>query len=264
MATKIFYSPCYHPPGDNLDQPEGPTSIWAHPLHSDLVFKAPRKMLEYQEEDHIKHTYWDCPAWKSYWSNTWVVFNQLDVEIEYEKSSGSITSSNFRFDRINQSIMIAEGKLNTQGLRQNSSDIGMPYNGNLVFQLPQLLLFWLPNKDPNVWVEVLPYPSLFHETGLELISVEYPFSRWHKPVNPAFKAHSSKFKLRRGQPIYMVRFKSNKNNTYDLRQWQDPEPPEWIINKANKQAKLKRWLRNSSWDFIKDDKESKCPFKKFW
>lgn len=127
------------------------------------------------------------PTWKSYWSNTWVVFNQLDVEIEYEKSSGSITSSNFRFDRINQSIMIAEGKLNTQGLRQNSSDIGMPYNGNLVFQLPQLLLFWLPNKDPNVWVEVLPYPSLFHETGLELISVEYPFSRWHKPVNPAFK-----------------------------------------------------------------------------
>ena len=260
---KIYYAPCHHLPVGYIEQPREteqgahPANIWDHPLHQESVFIPPQRVLDYEQGMHEAHTYWECPAWKSYWNNTWVVFSQLDLEVEYNKDTGRVTKTSFAVQSFRDHILINEGSLIDKNFHWDSSAMGCPYKGNLVFQMPQLLFMWLPNKDRNVWVELAAYPSLFHKTGLEFISVEYPFSRWYKAANPAFKAHGSKFKIKRGDPLYTMRFKGGKNNAYTLKRWKDPEPPEWLKIRSNQHAALKQWVKKVSWNLIKSDKE--CP-----
>ena len=265
MAVRINYAPVWHLPSGFIEQPPGSnTDIWDHPLHSPEAYIPPQRVLEYEEETHKGHSYWECPAWRSYWANTWVVFNQIDLEIEYDKDSGFITNQSFRPSAFGDYLMINEGKLRGDGVNYSSTQIGLDYVGNLVFQLPQLMFMWLPKKERNIWVECSAYPSLFHDTGLEFISVEYPFSRWYKPVNAAFKAHGSKFKLKRGQPMYCIRFRGGKNNAYDLRRWKDAHPPEELKVKLNQHQSLKQWVKGVSWGLIKKDEDEKCPFSFLW
>tara|TARA_Y100000361_G_scaffold153885_1_gene177089 strand:+ start:4440 stop:5243 length:804 start_codon:yes stop_codon:yes gene_type:complete len=265
MATKIFYSPIYHLPSGFVEQPPNSnTSIWDHPIHSEHAFIPPKRVLEYEEESHKGHSYWECPAWKSYWANSWVVFNQLDYEVEYDKATGCITSSSFRPSRFQDYMMINEGKIRGDGINWSSEQIGLKYTGNLVFQLPQLLYLWLPDKQRNVWVELCAYPGMFHKTGLEFISVEYPFSRWARATNAAFKAHSSKFRIKRGDPLYVMRFRGGKNNAYDLRKYHEAEPPREHKIRLNQHQSLKQWVKGVSWNLIKKDEEKKCPVEFLW
>ena len=258
MVVKINYAPCYHLPSGFVEQPPNTnTNIWDHPLHSEHAFIPPKRVLEYEEERHNRHSYWECPAWKSYWANSWVVFNQMDLEVEWEKESGFITQQSFRPSRFQDYMMINEGKLRGEGGNYNSTQIGLSYVGNLVFQLPQLLFLWLPNKERNIWVELCAYPMTFHDTGLEFISVEYPFSRWHKATNAAFKAHATKFKLKRGDPMYVMRFRGGKNSAYDLKKWHEAEPPDWLKIKANQHSAVKQWIKGISWNLIKKDERER-------
>ncbi len=260
---KIYYTPCHHLPVGYVEQTteteQGvhPSDIWDHPLHQESVYIPPQRVLDYEQKTHEAHTYWECPAWKSYWNNTWVVFSQLDLEVEYNKDTGRVTKTSFSTQAFRDHILINEGSLIDKDFSWDSTRIGCPYKGNLVFQMPQLIFMWLPNKNRNIWVELAAYPSLFHKTGLEFISVEYPFSRWYKAANPAFKAHGSSFKIKRGDPLYTMRFKGGKNNLYNLQRWKDPEPPEWLKIRSNQHAALKQWAQKVSWNLIK--KDGKCP-----
>tara|TARA_B100001113_G_scaffold317552_1_gene285035 strand:+ start:909 stop:1721 length:813 start_codon:yes stop_codon:yes gene_type:complete len=260
---KIYYSPCHHLPVGYIEQPgvteQGVSShdIWDHPLHNEGVYIPPQRVLEYEKDVHVGHMYWECPAWKSYWNNTWVVFSQMDLDIEWDKETGRITKTSFQLPAFRDHILINEGSLKGENYGWDGSRIGCPYQGHLVFQMPQLLFMWLPNKDRNIWVEMAAFPSVFHKTGLEFINVEYPFSRWFKAANPAFKAHATKFSIKRGDPLYTMRFKGGKNNQYRLERWKDPEPPEWIKIRSNQHSALKQWVKKVSWNLIK--KDGKCP-----
>jgi len=265
MATKIYYAPCYHPPVGYIEQdPRSNTCIWDHPLHSEHAFIPPQRALEYSAEDHKGHSYDECPAWRSYWANTWIVFSQTDLQIEYEKETGLITKTSFGTKPFRDYITLNEGKIYDNGTIWSSSYMGCQYVGNLVFQLPQLLFMWLPNNERNIWIELSAYPTLFHETGLEFISVEYPIGRWHRPANAAFKAHGSKIKIKRGQPLYTMRFRGGKNNAYNLRRWEEPLPPKDLQVRLNQHQALKQWVPGVSWNLFRKDEESKCPFYKFW
>ena len=260
---KVYYSPCYHLPVGfvkNYSEEQNTKSkdIWDHPLHMDGVWIPPQRVLEYEKDRHEGHTYWECPAWKSYWNNSWVVFSQLDLSIEWNKETGQITKTSFKTDQFRDYILLNEGKLLGNGFSADTARMGCPYEGNLVFQMPQLLFMWLPNKNRNVWLELSAYPALFHKTGLEFISVEYPFSRWYKAANPAFKAHATKFTIKRGDPLYVMRFKGAKNNVYNLERWHEPEPPEEIQIRSNQHAALKQWVKKVTWNLISKDE---CPFK---
>ena len=265
MATKIYYAPCYHAPVGYIEQnPLDNTDIWDHPLHSEHAFIPPMRMTDYEKGKHEGHSYYDCPAWKSYWANSWVVFNQVDLEIEYDKESGMIQKTNFQNARFRDHILINEGKIMEGGGQVWSSTyIGTPYKGNLVFQMPQLLFMWLPKKEKNIWCELAAHPETFHETGLEYIANEYPFSRWMRPANAAFKAHGSKFKLKRGAPLYTIRFRGGKNNAYSFQRYEKPHPPKELQVRLNQHQALKQWQPGISWNLFKKDEESKCPYK-FW
>ena len=145
MATKIYYAPCYHAPVGYIEQnPLDNTDIWDHPLHSEHAFIPPMRMTDYEKGKHEGHSYFDCPAWKSYWANSWVVFNQVDLEIEYDKQSGMIQKTNFQHARFRDHILINEGKIMEGGGQVwSSSYIGTPYKGNLVFQMPQIYQTYL-------------------------------------------------------------------------------------------------------------------------
>jgi len=264
MATKILYAPCYHPPVGYIEQdPRSNVCIWDHPLHSEHAFIPPQRVLEYSAEEHKGHSYDECPAWRSYWSNTWVVFSQTDLIIEYDKETGIIQATNFKGKNFRDHITINEGKIYEDGVLWNSSYIGTGYKGNLVFQMPQLLFMWLPKKERNIWIELNAWPSTYHETGLEFISVEYPIGRWHRPANPAFKAHGSKIKIKRGQPLYTMRFRGGKNNAYNLQRWNEAKPPKDMRIRLNQHQAFKQWVPGASWNLFKKDEPSKCPMK-FW
>jgi hypothetical protein len=177
--------------------------------------------------------------------------------------SGLINKTNFQGKGFRDHITINEGKIYEDGVLWSSSYIGCQYQGNLVFQMPQLLFMWLPKKERNVWIELNSWPDTFHDTGLEFISVEYPIGRWHRPANPAFKAHGSKVNIKRGQPLYTMRFRGGKNNAYNLRRWAEPKPPKELQIRLNQHQAFKQWVPGGSWNLFKKDDPSKCPMK-FW
>lgn len=260
MATRINYSPLNHPPVGYIENNER-DDIWDHPLHNEGVFIPPRRALEYEQERHENRSYQECPAWKSYWAQSFVVFNQIDLKMTFKKESGLITDTNFPLHEFNKYVLINEGS--TRGF--NSEQIDSPYRGNLVFQLSQSMFMWTDKKLRNIWVELSPWPSLYHDTGLEFINAEFPFSRWHRPVNAAFKAHAPNIDLKRGQPLYVMRFRGGKNNAYDLRRWKDfGGPPDTLKRRLNQHQSLKQWVKGVSWGLInKDEPQKKCPFNPF-
>lgn len=261
MALKINYAPLNHVPVGYVENAGGRDDIWDHPLHNEGVFIPPQRMLEAEQARHADRSYQQCPAWKSYWSQTWVVYNQIDLKIEYNKQTGLISNTNFPLQDFNKYMLINEGS----NRHFSSTQMGCEYNGYLVFQLAQSLFMWLPDKQKNIWVELAAHPDLYHKTGLEFLNVEYPFSRWCRPANGAFKAHSSKFEIKRGQPLYTMRFRGAKNNAYDLRRWKDfSGPPKHLQKRLNQHQSLKQWVKGVSWNLIKNDvEEKKCPFRMF-
>ena len=222
---KLYYCPYFN----------GSQELWEHPLHQEIVYIPPQRVLEYTKTLHEGHTYWDCPAWRSYWNNSFVIFNQLDMEFEWDKEICKITKKSFK-DPKTDYIKIQE----------------MTKDG-MIFELTQQLLVWLPNKEKNVWAEVLPFPRMFHKTGLEYLSSEFPVSRWHKPMVPIYKAHASKIKLKRGDPLYTIRFKGGKNNQYNLQPWKDLDPPEWLKTKFIQHNNMGRWVTGGVWNLFRRD-----------
>ena len=221
---KLYYSPYF----------EGSQSVWEHPLHQDVVYIPPQRVLEYDKKLHEEHIYWDCPAWKNYWNNSWVVFNQIDFKFEWDKTLGKITKKSF-------------GEPKTDYIRPEQIKNG----DGLVFGLPQQLLIWLPNKEKNIWIEMIPYTRLFHQTGLEYLSSEFPLSRWHKQLAPRFKAHATTISLKRGDPLYVIRFKGGDN--YSLQRWKDIDPPEWLRVKFHQHNSLDYWVKDAAWNLFRRD-----------
>ena len=260
MALKINYSPLNHPPVGFIDNNQR-DDIWDHPLHNEGVFIPPRRVLEYEQERHVGRSYNDCPAWKSYWAQSFVVFNQVDLHIKYNKSTGLITYMNIPLKDFSKYFLINEGS----NAHFNSEQIDAEYRGLLLFQLAQSMFMWTDKKYRNVWVELSPWPDLYHKKGLEFINVEYPFSRWCRPVNAAFKAHAPEFELKRGEPLFVMRFRGAKNNAYDLKRWADPfGPPKELKKRLNQHQTLKQWVKGVSWSLInKDEPVKKCPFNPF-
>ena len=121
-----------------------------------------------------------------------------------------------------------------------------------------------PNK--NLWIELIPAPELHHKTGMELIAAEIPLGRWYRSVNGAYRCHATDVKVPRGTPLYCVRFRGSKDNSYDIERWKDFEPPNEVQRKFRLNQGIKNWLPGKSWGMIKDDveEESKCPFSFLW
>jgi len=230
---KIFYSLNMMSPNPN----DWKTSLFP----SDFIIP----LEKYCEEKYYGHT--SCPAWKAWTSNVWTFRQPFDVELQFESSTNRLYS-NLEQDLFNNYIYTNNDWL----------DGPLP-----VVQLCWSILFWTDEK--NVWIEQIPDPNL-SRVGLELISASFPISVWTRPVVTAFKILDldKKIILERGTPLCNIRFYSDKNNDKFILEQKDP--PQKVIDNLSKDSEVKRWQKNYSWSLINKrlDKQSKCPFSRWW
>jgi len=234
---KIYYAPFM----------EGYPYGWEHPLFEEELYIPVQSYLTYYKEHHEKHTYWKCPAWKHYWKNAFVIFSQLDMIIKYDKDTGIVDPNTSKY------IGIDEGNTSNFIIRPEQPPI---YNGVLVGQIHQHFIFWSKEKMKDIWVEIIAPPS-FSKKGIELISAEYPFTRWPRAILSACRFNNETTTISRGDPIGIVRFRSY-NESFSLER---KEAPDRLKIKSNNLSRVKDFLPGKSWEIIK---ESKCPMKKFW
>ena len=255
--TKLFYNPNYQTVKANNSAQQ---TDMGHPLNIPEYFIAPKPYLEYAKEQHEKHSYWRCPAWKAYWQDTYVVFNQLDISFQFDKQTGLVTSASFPMDRSMDYLYIQEGQ--TRDMKQGA----MSYSNKtgLVVQWAQSMMVWPQNpRNKNIWVELVPFPELYHKTGMELIAAEFPLGRWYRSINGAYICHAPTVNVPRGTPLYMLRFRGAKDHKYELERKEDV--PAGVARQFRVNHGLKNWLPKKSWALIKNDvEESKCPFSFLW
>ena len=238
---------------------EGYSDTFNHPLFEDEVFIPIQPYLKYYKENHSKHTYWECPAWKKYYKNVYVIFSQVDFEISYEKNTGVISPQSYDhcvFDE-GRSSNNFDGPPEFFGRTDNS----LPYHGLAIGQLKQHYIFWTDHRKKDDWIEVLDSPSI----DAELIRGEFPFSRWFRPTLFAYKFTSEVTTVKRGDPIGLIKFKNESNMLLDY-SLERKKVPDDVYRKSITHPRLKMFLPKVSWDLIKSPtkQESKCPFKKFF
>ena len=259
--TKIYYNPNYQ----TIKATNSPAQTdLSHPLFIPEYYIPPQRYIDYAKEQHKDHSYYKCPAWKQYWANTFVVFNQMDINFKWQKSDGLVYDSSFDRNKAADDIFIQEGKIQAYDSAKSSN----PYQFRdfLVIQWSQSMMFWPEKPNKNLWIELIPAPELHHKTGMELIAAEIPLGRWYRSVNGAYRCHATDVKVPRGTPLYCVRFRGSKDNSYDIERWKDFEPPNEVQRKFRLNQGIKNWLPGKSWGMIKDDveEESKCPFSFLW
>lgn len=260
--TTIIYNPNYQTikATNSLEQTDT-----RHPLFIPEYYIPPVTYLEYTREQNQDHSYFKCPAWKQYWGNTFVVFNQLDISFKWQKSDGLVYESSFPRNRAADYIYVQEGKIGSydSGLTKTAP---ISYKEYLVIQWAQSMMFWPEKPNKNLWVEMVPFPDLHHKTGMELIAAEFPLGRWYRSINGAYRCHATEVNIPRGTPLYCVRFRGSKDNTYTLKRNPDIDIPPEVSRRFKTNQGIKNWLPKKSWSFIKDDveEESKCPFSFLW
>lgn len=240
-----------------------------HPLLEEEVFITVKPYLSYYKEHHEKHVYWNCPAWKKYYRNCFVIFSQSDIEIKFDKETGVVDPETYVYMNIDEGFAIND--VNLFGRNMNIGDdprtMGTisnfpkpPYHDLIIGQLHQHYVFWTEPQINTLWVEILP--PLIPPKKSELITAEYPIGRWLRPMICAYKFSENAF-IKRGDPIGIVKFKNSKNYDEDFRMVRK-EIPANVMKKSHNHSILKKFLPNQSWDLIKNDPKSKCPFSKFW
>jgi len=248
---KIFYAP----------KMDGWNDAYNHPLFEDEVFIPIQPYLSYYKNYHQKHVYWECPAWKNYYKNSFVIFSQLDMEISYEKSSGKISRDSFKYCTFDEGNSESTFFDIPEDFHTSHNNVVHPYHDLIIGQIRQQYVFWSNEKLKNLWIEILP-PINIEEKGMEIITAEYPFNRWMRPMLCAYKFKNEKTFIKRGDPIGIVRIKNLNHYTNNIFLERD-YPPNEIIRKSENHSLLKMFLPKKSWDLIKTNEESKCPFKKF-
>ena len=232
-----------------------------HPLFDEEVYIPPVPFLEYYKNSHEKHTYWKCPAWQKYHKNSYVFFSQYDMEVKYNKQTGVVEGKSYDYFTFDEA---ADKKEEFFQFSQPPEETPPnQYHGIAVGQSNQHFVFWLNKKNKNMWLEILPLPDTLKTHNAELIGGEYPFGRWYRPALFAFKFHDEITKWKRGDPLGIIKFKNTDNYTDDVRLLRKDIPDE-IAKRSYSHTFLKLFLPNKSWNLIKDDKTSKCPFWKFW
>ena len=205
----------------------------------------PKKWIEEQDRTSV---YSQCPAWKEWGKNTWIVYQPFDIQIKY----------------------ISEDKRLVANLGQENSNTYInvpPYwldGEHPNIQLRNVYLFWTKEKD--VWIEQIAHP-LMSRYGLEVIPGTFPISVWQRPITFGFNIldYDVNIKIPRGTPLYYIRFYSKRNDC--LFSLNKETPPKKVIQSQKQNTRLKNYAPFASWDLINkrlEKEDSSCPFNFLW
>lgn len=230
-----------------------------HPLLDDTAFIGPEPFLTYYKDQYINHTYSKCPAWKTFYKNSYVFFSQMDIEISYNKETGVVENNSLNYCSFDEARGLIH-ELMPFGPQRGGPKNPPPYHGVAVGQINQHLMFWSKNDNcKNMWLEIQPIPDMIKTHNAELIVGEFPFSRWFRPSLFAFKFYNEKTIFKRGDPLGIIKFKNLDNYTEEIT-LERVDPSDKIIRKFERHTRLKNFLPNKSWGLIKDAPAKVCPF----
>jgi hypothetical protein len=245
----VFFAPSI----DGYPQP------YDHPLLDEVAYIQPVPYLTYFKDRHNHHSYSKCPAWKTYYKNSYVFFSQMDIEIIYNKETGVVDNSSFEYCSFDEATGLIH-ELMPFGRQKGGPKNPPAYHGVAVGQINQHLMFWPKEGDEkNIWLEIQPMPNMISTHNAELIVGEFPFSRWFRPALFAFKFHNEKTIFKRGDPLGIIKFKSLNDYTEEIF-LERVDPTDKIIRKFESNTRLKNFLPNKSWGLIKDAPTKVCPF----
>ena len=184
------------------------------------------------EYDHAK-----CPAWKQYYSNTWVIAQPFDLGIKFKDDR---LETNIPQKAYDQYFHVADTWLNGE-----YPEIQLKYNW----------FFW--TKEKNVWVEQLS-PPLLSRQGVELIQGTFPISVWFRPIVIGMKLIDNDIFLPRGTPLSHIRFPCK-----DVVRLEQRDPPEDLKKQLKEHNTLRLFAKFKSWDIIQQrlSTQVSCPLK---
>ena len=206
-------------------------SAYIHPLFADGVYIEPKKLID-EDTTHAKLEYYHCPAWRHTASNTFVFYNQLDLDFKYDLDTKKLDASKVREDHWQELV----------GIDPNF----LPNTGVLIAQISTGAVFWSEDRK-DLWINQQPFWNLSKQSNLELIGASMPIGVWSRPVNIAVKALDNHINLKRGQPIFTVNFSDFKENIKLVRK----EPSPTFMDKLRQYIDVKNYLPKASWNIIK-------------
>tara|TARA_B100000965_G_scaffold110058_1_gene90931 strand:+ start:184 stop:897 length:714 start_codon:yes stop_codon:yes gene_type:complete len=214
-------------------------------LPSDYILP-PKKWIGEQEKNAL---YTKCPAWKEWGKNTWIMYQQFDIEFEYISAEKRIISNLVEQQSFDNYFWVHPDWLDGE---------------HPSIQLKDIYIYWTKEKD--VWVEQIPHP-LLSRYGLEVIPGTFPISVWQRPLLFGFNIldYDVNIKIPRGTPLYYIRFYSRKNDS--LFSLNRETIPKEVMESQKQVVRLKDYDRFASWNLIQQrlkKEESSCPFDFLW
>jgi hypothetical protein len=210
-------------------------------LPNDFVEVITKSILNNNE----KYEHFNCPAFKEWNKNTWIVHQPFDLKFKFDKEIGKIYH-----------IPQGEPDKNYFLIHDSYKEVDYPE-----IQYKYHFLFW--TKAKNIWIELYPHPELTR-LGLDLITATFPISSWIRPISLAFKLinHESLINIPKGFPLYYIKFVNKNNFDCKINLEQKEKVPYDILNRFEKESNIKIYAPNKSWNFLINRLTSKCPFLK--
>jgi hypothetical protein len=202
-----------------------------HPLFADGVYIEPKRLID-EDSTHAKLEYYHCPAWRHTASNTFVFYNQMDIDFSYNTENKQMIANNVKQEHWDEFI----------GVDPNF----LPTTNTLVAQIGFGAIFWCDDRD-DLWLNQQPFWNLSEKSGVQLIGASMPIGVWSRPVNIALRSDSNKITISRGQPMFTINFNDLKENYRLIKK----EPTEKFVDKVRQYIDVKNYLPRMSWNLIK-------------
>ena len=196
---------------------------------------------KYSDHEDKNYYFRECPAWNEWANSTYVYYAQEDIEFRFDSKYQSMTS-----DTLSDEIAMNRLSPGENWLR----------GPNPIIQYFSMLFLWTSSSE--VWVEQSGFPSGID--NCEIIPGMFPISSWYRPLVVALKLKKdANIKIKRGMPLYTIRFRTEYPCSIILQQ---SIPSEEQLKMYHYDLTYKKDHPNESWSLIK--KRMKCPVEFLW
>lgn len=169
----------------------------------------------------------ECPAFLSYVNNTFVLRSLIDLEFTWDKNNKFLTSN---LPSPQHDLM----------LKTHYEDFDID-NGLPIVAISSAFVFV---ADKPVYVEFLP-PFNDIDPAWRLVPGNFNINSWTRPVLPTIELLSNTVKIKRGQPLSYIRFRSeNLKETFSLERIPRTKELEDAVDGC---LSVKYFMKNLSW-----------------
>ena len=163
-----------------------------------IVYIPPEPAYKYYLEKYENAKYVLCPAFSDYLKNTFIIRSPYNFAITLDRKTGNVS-----IDRHGQNFY-------------NNNIKATFVEDKFILQLPPRMIF-IPEDKESVMITSLPL--ILEPNTLSVIPGTFDISKWVRPIEVSIQVYDEeKIVLKRGDPLMMVKFASNNNDSVQLEQ----------------------------------------------